>query len=760
MRYRLILLLSIAGSFALDLHAQSLPYGLDSVNTLADARRELYRIREDRRKAMISEGTDPAAADHLAQREMLDLQRLMEPKLRGKTMDSWGVKDSRTSLTGVERGGSNPMKGRGVRSDEDLQTKTAEQYEDLLQKARNADPPLTIEELGPYRFKIKELDTIVWKPTLETHNALVRAVKYDGEVTQVPKDFEMDGIQFDNGAVPPGLTRSQQRALVDELNRRGARFEVEVNGERLFIQKPTVSDAIGIRLEQARRMAEDPEVALGARPGVDPLPSDVLERVLENTTKGGKPLYEKLPQDAGAQTDELLAGLKDVWRSMQATGMCDREGITLCLKMDKVRRGEEPLSYLEMGGPPDIQAKLQAIQAEAFQRGQGQYATEFERLSAQIKEALQSGADPDPYLVQRAQQMEFQLERMAVRFEKLAEDYPEFAGMVGKTSIGFYREQMLRLRELRETAPRPWPHVLGATLNLAMFYECMQQDTPAEKDVRLKQTEDCTIQAAEGLGLMLALEKAPEVALYIWGPGGKLIASFVVGAGGKLLGGIGLLVSSFQILDAGVEFYQAWAAENGAADAEAATQVMKSRNTQQFVDGLAAEEAFAAQTVSDINKRRNDLLSKLMAITDKEKALGPQLDSGSRRLDVLISELKQKMEPACKVLSKDIYQAVPTDGVEKDLAKAETLLASAIARVKTCASDDDLTAAQQTWNDAREFFHKVSIVNTIYSSETLRPTPDPSLLAARAAIDKERATLAQAPSSHFSIWRSPTSCVN
>ncbi len=142
-----------------------LPHGLDFVTTLEEARTRLLQLRN---------------SGVISQDEMMTLSQQLEPRLRGYTMNDWRVADSRKSVTGVERGGSNPTAGRGIFSDEDLQTKSLQQYDDLLQKVKQGH--YTIVEDTGYRFKIKELDTIVWKPTDATHDQIL------GDVSQAGHD--------------------------------------------------------------------------------------------------------------------------------------------------------------------------------------------------------------------------------------------------------------------------------------------------------------------------------------------------------------------------------------------------------------------------------------------------------------------------------------------------------------------------------------------------------------------------------------------
>lgn len=105
--------------------------------TLDDAQSTLFRMRDDRL---------------LTQEEMLATGRVLEPRLRSEVMKLLRVRDSRTDPLAIERGGTSPVFGRGVFSDEDLQTKTLEQYHGL-ETMRNAGHSctlrITLQPQGP-----------------------------------------------------------------------------------------------------------------------------------------------------------------------------------------------------------------------------------------------------------------------------------------------------------------------------------------------------------------------------------------------------------------------------------------------------------------------------------------------------------------------------------------------------------------------------------------------------------------------------------
>src|SRR5205809_2360079 len=117
LRWRLVLALGLTLGSCAVANSQTLRDELNQITTLQQARVRLLRLR--------NQGT-------ISQEEMMRLAQEMEPRLRGGVMDGLKVNDTGRSVSGIERGGSNPIKGRGIFSDEDLQTKTIKQYEDLM----------------------------------------------------------------------------------------------------------------------------------------------------------------------------------------------------------------------------------------------------------------------------------------------------------------------------------------------------------------------------------------------------------------------------------------------------------------------------------------------------------------------------------------------------------------------------------------------------------------------------------------------------
>src|SRR5579864_2182022 len=80
----------------------TLPYGLEKVDSLKGARKALLELRNS--------GT-------ISQDKMMDLARKMEPDLRGKALLKLGVTDQGENPFGIERSGTSPEAGRGIFSD-------------------------------------------------------------------------------------------------------------------------------------------------------------------------------------------------------------------------------------------------------------------------------------------------------------------------------------------------------------------------------------------------------------------------------------------------------------------------------------------------------------------------------------------------------------------------------------------------------------------------------------------------------------------
>src|SRR5688572_553864 len=131
--------------------ANTLPHGLERVRSLHEARQRLISLRQ--------QGT-------ITQAEMMDISRRLDPILRGGEMADLHVFDAvrkennpgqwLRQQSEIERSGSSPAKGRGVFSDEDLQTKNARQYDALQKWAKQRG--YHVVEQDRYSFKIAELD--------------------------------------------------------------------------------------------------------------------------------------------------------------------------------------------------------------------------------------------------------------------------------------------------------------------------------------------------------------------------------------------------------------------------------------------------------------------------------------------------------------------------------------------------------------------------------------------------------------------------
>ena len=683
---RLVLALAVTLGGCGVANGQTLRDDLNKITTLEQARVRLLRLR--------NQGT-------ISQEEMMRLAQEMEPRLRGGVMDALKVNDTGKSLSGIERGGSNPIKGRGIFSDEDLQTKTIKQYEDLMAEA--VKKGYHIEESGPYRYKIKELDTIVWKPTEATHGALMKEVGASGTVKKVPRGTKIEGVEVGpNGELPADLPRAKQREILEQLGKSGQPLEVELNGETLTLQGPTKADGIAIKRAMAQRYAEDPEVAFAARPGVKPGPSDALEAVLENYTKGGRALFEDLqgltPENAEMH---LLAAAKDVWRSMKAAGLCDRDLAGLCLKLDAVRRMNQPVSALDFGGVAETQARLRELQAQAFQKGQKVFQNQVDLLERWRRDPATAG---DPYYARRIEELEAQIDRMAVRFEELAREYPSFVEEVGQSTIDFWKQQMNRARKLRAAGKGAAPGVnpaLTILLDAAVFYQCVDE---ARRESASERVSTAALTKCFGLAAgvhlaTLAVEKAVEAGMFeavaLMLPGVGIVATatlVVVGAAVVTIGVVHMLMDIYEILGSIKSQFDAYLSDRALAAAQA-------HNAEQFELRLLQEQLVVAKTLRELHMLRDALMKHIDALMKDETDLATSLKVGRVRLLQLTQQLKQRMVPACDALAQSVVSGSDVSAAEGDADQIEVTLKNAAALAAGCGHADALakaaTASQQ-----------------------------------------------------------------
>ncbi len=566
---------------------EPLPYMLDEMTTLKDARERLLMLRD---KGMIR------------QDEMLDLARKLEPKLRGNELRDLGVMDHGKNKFAIERSGSSPELGRGIFSDEDLEIKDFEQMKRLREWAK--DKKFKISENNRYMFKIEEADTVVWKP-----------------------------------GVPAPANEAAQ-------------------------------------IERAQAQALEPEFASGSKPGAAP---HAAESTLENMTKASKAFFKKLPPGYEGEL-ELIAGAKDVVRSMKAAGMCVGDAARVCQNLEDFRSMRKSPKDLGLDNLEETQVKLRKLMKEAFQESQKQFKNEFAELAERLKSA--GSASERELLMQQAAEMKNRAIRMGARFEVLSEQYPkmmeEMSG--GKSIKRFWGEQTEKIRALNKSAEAAAGNVtlgrtLNVTLNMLVFVECMSQEKTAMQSARVRQAGQCTLQAAGGLAFgELVSQGIGYVAFYF--PSGALVATGGITAAG-------ILYSSYEVWSAAVAYNDMRQAIDEADSNEKNLEYLQRRNMATFPGRLAAEEAMISDTLREIAVLKKWILNDLETLASEEADLTGSMDLQARRarLNELAAYLKSVAEACFQEQSLPCQKLPASDNAQKAARASSALDALAEARM-------------------------------------------------------------------------------
>lgn len=685
--------------------AAGLPHDLDNVSSIESARTRLLNLRDSGR---------------ITHDEMMAYARELEPKLRGRRMEQWRVQNAGSDLLGIERSGSSPAAGRGIFGDEDLQTKTQHQYEELLDRARNQKYTILQDPDTPYRFRIVELDTVVWRPTGDSYARIVEAVAKDpNAVIRLPRGVDVPGVALGPyRQLPTDLDAATRLRILQDLADRGETFDVTLGDRTISPTRPPPAEGIAVRREQALRQAHDPEVAFTGRPGSRLRPSDGLEAALENTTKGGKGLFEPVSKSpTPAEQLELIGAGKDVWRSLQATGLCETTHRVLCEKLDRVRRMQEPLSALGLGDAQQVQARLQELQAEAILRGRQIFSSEVDDLARLLADPERAS---DPLLAQRLSALESQADRMALRFQEIARANPGFAGRLGLSAEEFWSEQMAGVRRLRAQHARSAQDAVQnaagfrtatVVVNTLQLAECLQRETPEptgsyDEDVAARSgaLSSCLLEFASG---ELIGEAGSRLVLRFTSPTGVLVARGVA----RLAGGAGLVMSLIEIGRAGWEairlvgaWQEEWLAEERAE--EMARQLAERRHEEvpHFAADLGALAGEVERTRAGLENERDRQKAELTALSSQIGEL-LELRAQDQELRAALREAEQRAGCA-EVPGPD--GAAPRDGgpaaagssAEALAERAEEELRSGLAAANSCKSPEALARAQASLRQA------------------------------------------------------------
>ncbi len=470
-------------------------------------------------------------------------------------------------------------------------------------------------------------------------------------------------------------------------------------------------------------------MAFASRPGVNPRPSDALEAALENTTKGGKALFDDISKYSPEHAEmELLAAAKDVWRSMKASGMCDSDP-GLCLSLDQVRRMKHPVSSLGFGNFVETQARLRDLQAKAFANAQSVFQNQLDLVARWRRDYPK-----DPYYARRTAELQAQLDRMAVRFEQLSKDHPQFAELVGQRARQFWRQQMDRSRALgaAHAAAAVNPGLL-IVLEAAVFYQCVDEGKdPSTGLVSNTTLTTCFALSAAGHLVGLALERAVPVVLSL--PGVGIVATGVVGlaVGGAVvftaIEAVKTLVEIARYASAWLEVYLN----------ESQLEELQQRNAASFEVRLAAEQKVIADALRPLQTARVAIETQLDAILRDQTQLAQSLRVGWVRLRSLMQQLKQRMVPACDALAgPDPLERYATSA-EHDETLVEQHLHAAESGAAACVSPSALGQATAAFTQATATLQRIeasfAAAATLRSSRTTR----------RTQVQEQLPTLAQA----------------
>jgi len=468
------------------------------------------------------------------------------------------------------------------------------------------------------------------------------------------------------------------------------RFMFKIEEADTVVWKPgaPVPKGDAALMEGALAQSLEQEFALGARPGSKPHP---LESNLENMTKGDKGLFKNLPSGYKGEM-ELIAGAKDVVRSMKAAGMCTGDRARVCQNLEDFRSMRKSPQELGFNNLEDMQTKLRKLMSESFLEAQKQFENEFAELNNRLRKA--GSASERELLLRQAVEMKQRAIRMGVRFEVLSELNPDMIkGMSGgKSARAFWSDMSDKIRSLSESAETASGHVtmgrvLNITLNMATFAQCMADEKTAKRAARLKQAQKCTLEAAGGLAFgELVSQGFGYVAFYY--PSGAMVA----GAG---ITAAGIAYSSYEVYLAVVAYNEMTAALDEAEAREKALENSQRRNLARFPDRLAAEEEVINDALKEISRLKKGILNDLEVLAGEENELIEKMDlqANSERLKQLLDYLKPAVDACYKNISggKSVYG---------DLASAGRLLEQAQRRALTCSDAAELEKAEKEYLSA------------------------------------------------------------
>lgn len=564
----------------------------------------------------------------------------------------------------------------------------------------------------------------------------------------------MEGVPFKETGSPPAQSRGLMSDIdrtvsrVDDFEkikaraiRRGYRVEetpyrIKIHGLDTVIWKPqgkssALADTRTSLAERARVLASDPEFALeaGRKAGAHAFMS-----VAENLTKGGEALLGDLSKLPPWKAElELVAGAKDVLRSLNASGMCGGEMKSVCAELDAIKSMKQP-----PGNPAHKQRELRGLMGKAFEKSQMLLDIEMDALLQRMRDAVDPGEIE--HLERRVAELRAQMTEGVERFKLLEQKYPhEMRRMSGGKSVAQIRDDMVRRGVRLEEGRRKLTgdqaargragdrarkvEKITVVVDALQFVECLHQEG---QDVT-----SCLKEAAQGLVVGAALSQGIYYLSLVSERGAVVATGFLTYAG---LGAT-LYYTGVKLGEAAYEADELWKALREEREALTRMEASQRARVQNLALQLEKLEAKVKGFVTDTAERRKAAMAdleryeKLSAILREAKSFRRRHGA---RLDRIL-ELLARAEPHCSEIVGTVASLRRTLTEAEAMARrVEELLQGAQQRVQACSGRDAVEAGDVAYQQAQELVSRSQGLSLELDRQNLHG----ALAAFRSALDE------------------------
>lgn len=520
-------------------------------------------------------------------------------------------------------------------------------------------------------------------------------------------------------------------------------FRVKIKGLDTVIWKPggremALADKSLSFADRARILGSDPEVAYEA--GKKKQGAHAFMSVSENLTKGQGAFFEDLGKFSRSHAElEIVAGAKDVWRSLKAAGMCAGEMKKTCAELEKIKSMEAP-----PGNLLERQKNMRQLMGQVYDKSLVLLDMEVDSLAQRMKAAV----DPAEisYLEGRIKEMRGQLTESVERMRILAEKFPDkVPQLTGGRSFNQIRDDMIRRgvkleqartsRPVGDTAAADRVRKVSYVVDALQFAECIMNG---------ESTTECFKQAVGGYLIGEALSQGI-YQISLVSAKGAVVASGVLTVAGLAA------TTYYTAVKLGEAYYEAREyLKARREEAEALERLHKSQ--QERVKDLAAQlgklEATASAFLVEVDERKKNVLADL----DKYERLGEVMEEARQyrsshgpHLDAMLSDMSKAADRCNEaegllgsVRRKTEQAAKYAEQIEAGLKEAQK--EAERCKEKGAAEKGDALhkEALRLHEENRRLVKSIEDDQKAFERLSLNPLPPDALSEAREVVDRLR----------------------